>query len=486
MFETSPFRVLGAVRAAVGRFRRDASGGVVLLFGLMAIPLMLTIGVTIDYYRAAAARARLQQALDDAAIAAANGPNLTKDARQLIAKNVGLANLGGLNAQINAEIRGPFETAGPYKVTATASVPTTFMKLAGFNSVPLSVSASANNDVPGASETSTQTTTTTTTTTTPYAVCVLLLSKPSNSSSTANQSQALLVNSGAKINAPNCEMDVASTGSPAAMINSGIVYYLDYLCVAGNSVTQNGSPTITNGSNSTSVLHTGCTAATNPFQGHLPTVSVGSCTVSNQNYSGTVNLSPGVYCGNFNFNGTGTLNLASGLYVFNNTNWNINSGWSVTGTGVTIYFATSNSYIQFNGTATTSLTAPTTGTYANILFFEPDGFTFSNGGNQITINGSNASPYTLSGLIYLPSRQIVFNSGASGANAQITLVADTLIQDSSTTWNITPMSSSCQIGTSSTLGCTVGSASNVTTSTTTSTATQTVTTTLPSSVRLTR
>ena len=34
---------------------------------------------------------------------------------------------------------------------------------------------------------------------------------------------------------------------------------------------------------------------------------------SNQNYSGANTLSPGVYCGTFNFNGTGSLTLNPGL-----------------------------------------------------------------------------------------------------------------------------------------------------------------------------
>jgi len=52
-----------------------------------------------------------------------------------------------------------------------------------------------------------------------------------------------------------------------------------------------------------------------------------------------VNLSPGTYCGNFNWNGPGTLNLAPGLYIFNGgVNWTISENWTINGTGVTFYF----------------------------------------------------------------------------------------------------------------------------------------------------
>jgi len=178
------------------------------------------------------------------------------------------------------------------------------------------------------------------------------------------------------------------------------------------------------------VFQTGCTTASDPFAGKLPTVSVGSCTVSNQNYSGSVTLSPGVYCGNFNFNGSGSVTLSPGLYIFKGVSWNLNSSWSMRGSGVTLYFADS-SYLQFNGAANVSLTAPTTGTYANILMFEAAGLSTS----SFTINGSATTPDCLIGLIYLPSRNLTLNSGASANSASITMVVNTLIMDG-VTWNI--------------------------------------------------
>jgi hypothetical protein len=238
-------------------------------------------------------------------------------------------------------------------------------------------------------------------------------------------SQTFLVNSGANINAPTCEIDVASTNTSAAMINSSLPNVAS-VCIAGG-YTLNGGASVHN-------LTKNCTVATNSFAGTIPSPAVGSCTVSNQNYSGTNNLSPGVYCGNFNFNGSGTLNLSSGVYIFNGANWNLNSGWTVTGSGVTFYFVNSSSYIQFNSGVTVNLSAPTTGTYANVLMFEPANLNTSG----FAIDGSS-SGHALQGLIYLPSRNITFNSTSNVSSDAFMLVVNQIIFDT-VNWSITPAS----------------------------------------------
>ena len=55
--------------------------------------------------------------------------------------------------------------------------------------------------------------------------------------------------------------------------------------------------------------------------------------------------------------------------------WVVDGG-SMTGSGVTFYFA-DTSLIQFNGGMTLTLSAPTTGTYAGILMYEKDGLSKS-------------------------------------------------------------------------------------------------------------
>src|SRR5699024_23584 len=90
-------------------------------------------------------------------------------------------------------------------------------------------------------------------------------------------SQALLVNSGAQITAPGCEIDVASKGNPAAIFNSGSNLNFSKVCVGGSNVIQN-STTVPR-------LVTGCTTTADPYAGTLPTPASSSCTYSNGNYN---------------------------------------------------------------------------------------------------------------------------------------------------------------------------------------------------------
>src|SRR6185437_3629669 len=90
------------------------------------------------------------------------------------------------------------------------------------------------------------------------------------------------------------------------------------------------------------------------------------------------------------------------------THWNLNSGWTATGSGVTFYYADASSYIQFNSGVKANLSAPTSGTYAHVLMFEPNGLSTS----SFAVDGTSTSDL-LQGLIYLPSRNVTFNSAAN-------------------------------------------------------------------------
>lgn len=378
------------------RLRRARDGGVAVIFALTAIPVMASVGAAIDYSRVVRAQTILQQAMDSAVLA---GAQAGSSQRFAVAASTFASALSPSDLT-NVSPHWVNNGSGSFTGSATASEPLLVSPFIGLSSVRVSATATA---TPSAAPSSSSTT----------KVCVLALDP--------SASQSLLVNSNVTINATNCEIDVASTGSPAAIFNSGDVFNVSKICVKGTNTIQNGG-TVT-------PLQTGCTTAADPFAATLPSVSVGSCTVSNLNYSGTNTLTPGVYCGNFNFNGSGTLNLQSGLYVFKNAHWNLNSGWTISGSGVTFYFADSNSYIQVNGGVTMNVSAPTSGTYANILMFEPSGLTKS----SYTINGS--AGHQLNGLIYQPSRNITFNAQSNLTVEKFTLVVNTLILDT-LTWNV--------------------------------------------------
>jgi Flp pilus assembly protein TadG len=389
-----PLRALSTFLTRAWRFVAERSfwpaqgGNIGVIFALALIPVLMLVGAAIDYSRASAIRTQLQAAMDAAVLAgAAQSVGQTATAQSVFSAHL----QPGPYTLENAS----FSLGSDASVTgnASAEVATTLLAAASVKTLTISVKATAKpvrkSDV-----------------------CILLLDPTA--------AQPLLVNSGASLKAPACEVHVRSKGSPSAIFNSGSTFVTKRTCLAGASPLYNGT-TVAN-------VETRCNAVADPFAGNLPVPPSSSCTVSNGNYTGgSVNLSPGVYCGWFNFNNAPDVTFAPGLYVIKGGGWNVNAGrWS--GTGVTFYFA-DTSVIQFNSGISADLTAPTSGDYAGILMYEAKGLAKSN----FVFNDSVANK--LEGLIYLPSRNVTFNAKSQLNTDKATLVFNTLILDQ-TNWNL--------------------------------------------------
>jgi len=389
----------------IAEFGRASGGNVAVIFALAAIPLIGAIGVAIDLARANNVKSQMQKSLDAAVLA-----GVTQASASQISTATDVFN-GDFHVKFAAGATPSFtqNSDGSLSGSASAGLSLSFLSVLLNSQIPVTATSTA---TPGKQATS--------------PVCILLVNQL--------KSQALLVNSGAQLNAPSCEVHVASTQSPAAIFNTTL--NAKRICIKGSTIIKNG------GANPPAV--TSCATISDPFAGKLPTVSVGSCDYNNQTYNpGSVTINPGVYCGWTNFNGSGTLTLNPGVYVINNGGMTFNSGWTVTGTGVTFYLVDQNATITFNGNVNASLSAPTAGTYANILMFEPIGLSNSN----LPINGTSGSSFT--GLLYLPSRDVTINSVSNLSSNSVTMVFSTLILNA-TNWTIAPgaLSMSVSSGTS--------------------------------------
>jgi Flp pilus assembly protein TadG len=382
----------GVVRNTLRRFWQARDGQISVVFTIAIIPIVVAIGAAVDFGKSSDVKAQLQKSVDAALLAGVVQPT---------AQQISTA-----NSVFQSNFKGRFGTTasagftanndGSLTGTASTNVQTSFLNVMGLSSLGVSASGTAKAGVPSTSP-----------------VCILLVS-------TLN-SQSLLVNSGAQLNAPSCEVHVLSTQSPAAMFNATL--NAKRICIKGSTIIKNGGVN--------PPVETSCAAISDPFAGTLPAVTVGSCTTNNKVYDpGSVTLSPGVYCGSTNFNGSGTLTLNPGLYIIKGT-MTFNSGWTVTGNGVTFYLVDQNATLTFNGNVSATLSAPTTGTYANILMYEPNGLSTTN----LPINGTSASSYT--GLMYLPSRNVTINSVSNVSSNSVTMVFNTLILNA-TNWNIAP------------------------------------------------
>jgi hypothetical protein len=139
---------------------------------------------------------------------------------------------------------------------------------------------------------------------------------------------------------------------------------------------------------------------------------------------GTDTLSPGVYCGGISVK-NGTANFTPGMYILKGGGLSTQDTNShITGTGVTLYNTydpTSgnpaiNTYAPFNIVAgsTSTLTAPTTGTYAGVLLLVDRRITTTScGGTICTDNFGGGASGAYTGIIYGPKSLMNFYGNAA-------------------------------------------------------------------------
>ena len=154
---------------------------------------------------------------------------------------------------------------------------------------------------------------------------------------------------------------------------------------------------------------------------------VGECDYAGKvtvNKGEVVELLPGVYCGGINVVGGGEVIFASGTYILDGGGLNIASKSTATGTGVSFYLtpkAKVADNISIQAGANVTISAPTTGARAGILF-HMDKVCSSN----ISHNFAGGATMTLDGILYFPNQAVKFDGG-SDANATSTMIiADTL------------------------------------------------------------
>ena len=248
------------------------------------------------------------------------------------------------------------------------------------------------------------------------------------------EGQGLTLNSGARINAPECEVHVHAINTPVSH-NNGARADISKLCIAGSSFGNNNA----NGNNrlDPDQVETNCDVAPDPYVDAYPQLDASTCDFNNfsPNSLGSknsrANMQPGVYCGDSNFNsGGGDYTMDPGVYVIKGR-WNVNGGNDIYGEGITIYYEGQNSVIQLNSGAKFDATAPSTGDFANFVMVEKAGLSNP---SQFVLNGGNHVHFD--GIMHLPSRNVTLNSGSRSTSTA--LVANKIIVNSGARLNIEP------------------------------------------------
>lgn len=378
-------------------------GQIVVLTGLSIVFFLALAGLAIDVGGLWNTRRQMQTAADAAAIAAANdlavqdSVDVTTDAKNASAKN-GYTDGGTTSfsaSPVTVTVQNP-PTSGSFKsnanavtVTVTQSQPTQFLQLAGFSTIPVSVSA--------------------TSLTTSGGACIYSLD-PSGSAAFTIGGTASLTSA--------CGTYVDSSSPTAAIASGGGTLTAPVLGVVGGT-TINGGGTVP--------ITTNIPAFGDPL-GYLGVPWTGSsgCDHTNLMINSATPLSPGVYCGGITIQPSGNATLSPGLYVINGGGLTIHG--TMTGNGVTFYLTGTNSGslkyggVTIDSTAQVNLQAPnicgaghaaTGGSINGVLMFQ-DRSIIGTSSNGSTINGSATS--TIQGALYFPTTSLTYagNSGASG------------------------------------------------------------------------
>jgi Flp pilus assembly protein TadG len=138
--------LINRLRAHLRAFRTANGGNVMLTFALATVPIVGLVGGAVDYSRANSDKAAMQAAVD------ATGLMLSKTASKLDAAGLKTKATDLFNAQFhrtdvnNIVVTPTYTTTNGYQIVLTASgtVPTTFTKVIGINTVNIQVTSTVN------------------------------------------------------------------------------------------------------------------------------------------------------------------------------------------------------------------------------------------------------------------------------------------------------------------------------------------------------
>jgi Flp pilus assembly protein TadG len=387
---------------------KDESGQAVVLTLLSMTVLLGFVAFAVDVGLLLRAKRVVQTAADSAAIAgAAELPfgNWMAAAKADAAQNGVTDGSGGATVAVT-NISGPSGNTNYVQVIATQPQPTFFMKMFNFNSMPVSARAVA--------------------AAVPSPACIYTLSSAAPGS---NGPGGVLVKGSADLELPNCGILDNATGAFALHVTGGATLKAKAIGIVGTDTVHNG------GVLQPTPPTTGMTAVSDPLSSLVPTVPPADyssgCLADPKYGTGTYTIGPSspsgfvCYTGFSLSGGSPKITLNPGLYIFNGAaGLDIASGGTFSGTGVTLYFVNGASFTFSNGVGVT-LSAPLTGPYSNILFYQDSTDTASDS----FVGGSNES---INGIFYLPSANLTLANGV-GATFNVDLVVGSLSMSGSAT-----------------------------------------------------
>ena len=421
-------------RKYYGTAGQDEKRGVVLLSAVgMMFVLLAFVGLAFDVGYMQWSRRRAQTAADAAAVAAAwavvQGDAVTASGQNGSADNGFTDSTNGVTVTINKPPSVGSYTSDATAVEAVVSQDTSafFMRILGFNTLPVRARAVAKAG---------------------YSIaCIYALDPTAKDALSIGGGATLSLGCGG-VSESNDPKAIDITGSTTVTMTNGASLGAvgNYSACAG---CVNPSYALDSG-----IINPGDPLSTLPMPTYSSqpcfnqtTWSMASGTLCAENAanlaSGT--YQPGVYCGGITVNSGMDVILSPGMYILaGGSGLTFNAG-KVRGDGVTFYMTDANGWpctgvtggnvypggVSVNSSADVEVSAPTTGSYAGMLFFG-NRFDTTHLANN-TINGG--SNFKIDGAIYFPNSLVSF-SGSSNSNGYMLLVADKINFTGNSTLNL--------------------------------------------------
>ncbi len=121
-------------------------------------------------------------------------------------------------------------------------------------------------------------------------------------------------------------------------------------------------------------------------------------------------LSPGVYCKGLTISGTSSVTFKPGIYIIKDGKFRVTDNARATGVNVGFYLTGKQTVLELKKSTSISLTAPTSGIMAGLLFFEDR----MAGGNTHRITSDDAR--LLLGTIYFPNSSLLVDADSAVAD----------------------------------------------------------------------
>jgi hypothetical protein len=400
--------------------RKSESGQALVITALALVVLIGFAGLAIDVGALRYQKRIQQSAADAAALAgasnlASNSGGVTAGAQNASATN-GFTDTGGgqtsactasgatvgtVCVQVNnPPLSGPHASNSNYvEALVTVVQPTYFMRIFGVNSEAITARAVATNLSGGNG-----------------GGCLYTLGPPSSSIEGVN------INGKATLNGPSCgivDNGNFNTKGNALTVTAGT------FGVSGDWDKSGPGGTVTCGPTQPTCPATDVPAATDPMLNRT-TALTPPCSPCTGGGTWAAGDGPGTYS-SISI-GPATVTFSPGVYVIDGSGGlSIGANATVSGTGVMFYF-TNGATLNMAGTPTVNLTAPSSGQYAGILFYQDPNDTV---GPMITGNASS----TYDGVLYFPTANVTFQGNSSIGDVAI-VIADALTLSGHPTVNL--------------------------------------------------